>query len=94
MTMSDLAIMLAVGVPVLVGAAAWSWSRYRPLRYANRVLVNLATGNAIEGTLVGNRGGYVTLAEASVIAPGGAEPVALEGRVVIPAFGVNYLTKT
>lgn len=94
MAMGDLAIMLAAWLPALVAGVAWSWTRHRPLQYADRVVVSLTTGNAIEGTLMRNRGGYLTLAEAVVIAPEGKESVALEGRVVIPAGGVTYLSKT
>jgi hypothetical protein len=92
--MTVVAIVLAVWLPALVAGVAWSWTRHRPLQYADRVVVSLTTGNAIEGTLVRNRGGYLTLAEAAVVIPEGEGPVALEGRVVIPAGGVTYLSKT
>ncbi len=89
--MMFLAIVLAVWVPALVVGAVWLWSRHRPLRYADRVLVNLTTGNAIEGVLVQNRRGTLTLAEASVITPEGEVPVPLEGRAVIPAGQVDFI---
>ncbi len=89
--MMFLAIVLAVWVPALVVGAVWLWSRHRPLRYADRVLVNLTTGNAIEGVLVRNRGGTLTLAEAAVHTPEGEAPVDLEGRTIIPAERVDFM---
>ena len=91
--MGDLVLMLAMWSPALVIGAAWSWSRHRPLKYADRVLVFLATGNVIEGTLVRNHGGALTLAEAAVITSEDDEPVALEGRTIIPAGGVEFMSR-
>ncbi|MDV7135485.1 hypothetical protein [Williamsia muralis] len=63
------------------------------MRYANRVLINMATGNVLEGLLVRNRGGTLAVVHASLITSHGEESIALDGRVVIPAGRVDYISK-
>ncbi len=85
-------VVLAWSVVGVVVGAAWLWSRHRPLRYSDRVLVNLTTGNAVEGVLVRNRNGSLTVIDASVRTPdSGTEALEVEGQVVIPAGQVEFM---
>lgn len=61
-----------------------------PLR--SRVLVNMADGRAFDGLLVSQRGPLLELADARLFsAPGGAEPVKLDGRVLIERPQVSFI---
>lgn len=64
------------------------WSRW-PLR--SRVLVNLADGRAFDALLISKRGPLLELADASLLAPGAADPVPLDGRVLIERPNVAFI---
>lgn len=56
-----------------------------------RVLVNLTTGDAITGVLIGRRGPLLVLADAGLISTGSAEPVPMDGQVFIERTQVAFL---
>lgn len=55
-----------------------------------RVLVNMADGRAFDALLVAKRGPLLELAEAQLLAPG-AEPVKVDGRVLIERPLVSFI---
>jgi hypothetical protein len=83
-----LVIVLGVGLLASVGGL---WYCTRPLRYSQRVLVNLKTGTAIEGVHVSGRGRTLTLAEPSVhdAHTGAVEPA--EGRALVYRDNIDFV---
>lgn len=58
----------------------------------SRVLVNLLDGRAFDGLLISKRGPLLELADARLFsAPGGAEPAALDGRVLVERPQVAFI---
>lgn len=55
-----------------------------------RVLVNMADGRAFDGLLVAKRGPLLELADVRLLAPG-AEPVAVDGRVLVERPQVSFI---
>jgi hypothetical protein len=55
------------------------------------VLVNLADGRAFDALLVSKRGPLLELAEASLLTPGAADPVAVDGRVLVERPKVAFI---
>lgn len=59
-----------------------------PLR--SRVLVNMKDGRAFDAVLYAKRGPLLELADARMLAPG-AEPVEIDGRVLIERPNVAFI---
>lgn len=81
-------VLLVLGMVGMACSVLW-YSHGTPLRYARRVLVNLDTGNAIEGVLVQKRGKSFTLADPIMHTPG-SEGVEIEGRAVVDRARVEF----
>lgn len=59
-----------------------------PIR--SRVLVNMTDGRAFDALLVSKRGPLLELADARLLTPG-ADPVAVDGRVLIERPNVSFI---
>lgn len=86
-------VVLAVGMAAIVGAVGWHltelvWARRVMIR--RRVLVNLTSGQAVNGVLWARRGRLLVLKDAQLLEPG-AEPTAMDGDVVIGRERVEFV---
>jgi hypothetical protein len=86
-------LVIACALLVLVSAVAWHavdtlWARRLMVR--RRVLVQLRTGAAIEGTLWATRGRKTVLRGAQLHEPG-AEPQPMDGTVVLDRDSVDWI---
>ena len=89
--MEYLAPVLAVLVAAaLAGSPAWlqlfAWRRVE----ARRVVVNLKSGQAVDGRLVNRRGPLLFLRNAH-LHEGPGDPVALDGEVIIDRAEVDFI---
>lgn len=66
---------------------------YKRLTYAKRCLVNLKTGSAFRGFIVSAPGSVVVLKAAQLIEPG-AEPVDVQGEVLIEKANIDFIQIT
>lgn len=83
-----LVVLVIVSVSGVL-TAVW-YGRGLPIKYAQRVIVNLDTGNAVEGVLVKHRGTSLTLADVTMHAPD-RDPVEIEGTTVIDRARVEFI---
>jgi hypothetical protein len=83
-------IALALLFPL--GAAAGWWTVARPWRLvrARRVVVNLRSGQAIEGLLVRQEGPLLFIAEAR-LHEGSDNPVVIDGQAVVERQTVDFI---
>ncbi|UVF61128.1 RNA binding protein [Arthrobacter phage Aoka] len=83
-------IALALLLAAMVAAAVWFnrelWRRLD----SRRVVVNLKSGQAIDGSLVRRRGALLFLKNATLHEPG-AEPVPLDGEIIIDRAEVDFI---
>lgn len=63
---------------------------YRRTVVNRRVIVNLTTGKAIDGVLVRQSGPLLILKGASLLEPG-ADPVPMDGEVVVERDRVDFI---
>lgn len=83
-------IALALLFPL--GAVAGWWTVARPWRLvkARRVVVNLRSGQAIEGLLVKQEGPLLFIAEAR-LHEGGENPVPIDGQAVLERPNIDFI---
>lgn len=83
-------IALALLFPL--GAVAGWWAVARPWRLvkARRVVVNLRSGQAIEGLLVKQEGPLLFLAEAR-LHEGSENPVPIDGQAVVERPNIDFI---
>lgn len=79
-----LAVSLTIGV--LAGLQCRSWRRVE----TRRVVVNLKSGQAIDGHLIARRGTLLFLRAATLHEPGAA-PVPLDGEILIDRSEVDFI---
>lgn len=65
-------------------------SAFSRLVVSRRVIVNLTTGQAVDGVLLKQSGPLLVLANATLLDPN-AEPVALDGQAVIERDKVAFI---
>lgn len=87
--MEWIALVLLVLLAALVGAGLWSVRPWRLVK-ARRVVVNLRSGQAIQGLLVRQSGPLLFLAEAQ-LHEGNNSPVPIDGQAVIERPGVDFI---
>jgi hypothetical protein len=87
--MEWIALLLLVALAALVCAGLWSIRPWR-LVQARRVVVNLRSGQAIQGLLVRQSGPLLFLAEAE-LHEGNNSPVPLDGQAVIERPTVDFI---
>ena len=87
--MEWIAILLLAVLIVLIAAAAWSVRPWRLVK-ARRVVVNLRSGQAIQGLLVRQSGPLLFLAEAE-LHEGPNNPVPLDGQAVVERQTVDFI---
>lgn len=85
-------IALLLAFPLGAVAGTYSWYRLSPWRLvkARRVVVNLKSGQAIEGLLVRRSGPLLFIAEAR-LHEGGDNPVPLDGQAVVERPTVDFI---
>lgn len=87
----ELITLIVLVIVSLSGVLTAVWyGRGLPIKYAQRVIVNLDTGNAVEGVLVKRRGTSLTLANPIMHAPD-RDPVEIEGTTVIDRVRVEFI---
>jgi len=87
------AVILLVETVVVIALASWlTWEKARSDRLGlrRRVLVNLTGGQAVEGVLWTRSGRSVVLKDARLHEVG-AEPVSMDGEVVIDRDKVDFI---
>lgn len=87
--MEWIALVLLVLLVALAGAGLWSIRPWRLVK-ARKVVVNLRSGQAIEGLLVRQSGPLLFLAEAQ-LHEGNSSPVPIDGQAVIERPGVDFI---
>lgn len=87
--MEWMALVLLVLLVALGGAWLWSIRPWRLVK-ARKVVVNLRSGQAIEGLLVRQSGPLLFLAEAQ-LHEGNSSPVPIDGQAVIERPGVDFI---
>jgi hypothetical protein len=87
--MEWIALLLLVALAALICLGAW---RARPWRLvkARRVVVNLRSGQAIQGLLVRQSGPLLFIAQAA-LHEGHNEPVPLDGEAVIERHTIDFI---
>lgn len=85
-------VLLAVVLTAVVAAAMYVWHRFGPWRLvkARRVVVNLRSGQAIEGLLVKQSGPLLFIAEAR-LHEGVSDPVPIDGQAVIERPNIDFI---
>lgn len=87
----ELVTLFVLAFVSVFGVAFGVWyMRGLPIKYAKRVIVNMDTGNAVEGVLVKRRGNSFTLRQPVVHVPG-LEPDEAGGTVVIDRRRVEFI---
>ena len=56
-----------------------------------RVLVNLVDGRAFDGILYRRRGRLLDLRDAHLLEPGGTDPIAIDGSVIVERDRVAFI---
>lgn len=87
--MEWIALLLLLALVALICAGLWSVRPWRLVK-ARRVVVNLRSGQAIQGLLVRQSGPLLFLAEAQ-LHEGNNEPVPLDGQAVIERPTVEFI---
>lgn len=87
--MEWIALLLLVALAALITAVLWSIRPWRLVK-ARRVVVNLRSGQAIQGLLVRQSGPLLFLAEAQ-LHEGTNTPVPLDGQAVIERPTVDFI---
>jgi hypothetical protein len=85
-------IALALVVAIAAAAAGFWWQHAGPWRLvkARRVVVNLRSGQAIQGLLVRQSGPLLFLAEAQ-LHEGNNNPVPIDGQAVVERPGIDFI---
>lgn len=85
-------IALALLVLMAAGAGGFVWSSTRPWRLvkARRVVLNLRSGQAIDGLLVRQEGPLLFIAEAS-LHEGGENPTLIDGQAVVERHTIDFI---
>ena len=88
--MEWIAIALLVVMGVVAGGVWWTSAHSWRLVKARRVVVNLQSGQAIEGLLVRQSGPLLFIAEAR-LHEGGDNPVPVDGQAVIERQTIDFI---
>lgn len=88
--MEWIALALLVLMAAVAGGFVWSTTRSWRLVRARRVVVNLQSGQAIQGLLVRQTGPLLFLAEAQ-LHEGNSSPVPIDGQVVVERPTVDFI---
>lgn len=67
-----------------------AWLAWRRILFARRVLIVRKSGGALSGVLVSRRGGFLVLKSAQIHEEG-ADPVPLDGDVVLDRTNVDFV---
>lgn len=67
---------------------------YRKIALNKRVVVNLTTGQAVEGVLWDDRGPLIVLKDARLHEGGGAGSVSIDGEVVVERDRISFMQVT
>lgn len=87
--MEWIALLLLIALAALTAAGLWSIRPWRLVK-ARRVVVNLRSGQAIQGLLVRQSGPLLFLAEAQLL-EGNNNPVPIDGQAVVERPGVDFI---
>lgn len=85
--------VLILGGLAIIASVAWHWIDVlgaRRLALRHKVLVNMHSGKAFQGVLWARRGRLLVLKSAELLEPN-AEPVALDGDVIVDRAEVEFL---
>lgn len=85
-------IALLLAFPLGAAAAVLCWYKLNPWRTvrARRVMINLKSGQAIDGLLVRHDGPLLFIAEAS-LHEGGGSPVPLDGQALVERQNIDFI---
>lgn len=85
-------IALALLVLMVAGGLAFVWSLVRPWRLvtARRVVVNLRSGQAIDGLLIRKQGPLLFISEAR-LHEGSENPTPIDGQAVIERETIDFI---
>lgn len=87
--MEWIAVVLLLALAALVAFGLWSIRPWR-LVQARRVVVNLRSGQAIQGLLVRQSGPLLFLAEAQ-LHEGNSSPVPIDGQAVVERPTIDFI---
>lgn len=88
--MEWIALALLVLMAALAGGFLWSVTRPWQLVKARRVVVNLRSGQAIDGLLTRQQGPLLFLSEARLL-EGSDQPTPIDGQAVIERQTIDFI---
>ena len=87
--MEWIALVVLLALVALIAFGLWSVRPWRLVK-ARRVVVNLRSGQAIQGLLVRQSGPLLFLAEAQLL-EGNSNPVPIDGQAVVERPGIDFI---
>lgn len=88
--MEWIALTLLVLMVALIGGFLWSVTRPWRLVKARRVVVNLRSGQAIDGLLIRQQGPLLFLSEARLF-EGSDQPTPIDGQAVVERQTIDFI---